>query len=118
MELRLLADTHIAKEISRQLRNRGIDIVRLEELENLATDSSDADILRYAVEDERAVLSLDDDFEQLHFEYIAQQKRHKGIFLGNRRLQGTIGVIVNFIIEYAELIESDDDIHNQLIYIK
>ncbi|MCI0708604.1 MAG: DUF5615 family PIN-like protein [Chloroflexi bacterium] len=118
MALKLLADTHIAGQVSVQLRARGVDIVRLEELDDLGNDATDIQILEYAVTYQRAVLSLDNDFEALHFEYITQQKVHKGIFLGNKRLQGNIGTIVNFIWEYHELFEDDDDLDNQLIYFK
>ena len=118
MQLALLADTHIAKQITLQLRAKGVDIVRLEELTDLSNDATDSEILDYAIQHNRTVLSLDNDFEILHFEYIAQQKSHYGIFLGDKRLQGNIGTTVNFIVEYNELIENEGDILNQLIYIK
>lgn len=118
MKLIILADTHIDKQIAIQLRSKGVDIVRLEELDDLENNAKDAEILTYAIQNDRAILSLDNDFETLHFNYIAQGKEHKGIFLGDKRLQGNVGIIVNFIAEYSELIESDSDIHNQLIYIK
>lgn len=118
MALKLLADTHIAKQVTIQLRAKDVDIVRLEEVDDLGNDATDIEILEYATVHQRVVLSLDNDFEGLHFEYITQQKAHKGIFLGNKRLQGNIGTIVNFILEYHELFEDDDDLDNQLIYFK
>jgi uncharacterized protein DUF5615 len=115
----LFADTHIAKAIVIQLRNKGIYIVRLEEVAALPNNASDSEILRYATEQGRAVLSLDDDFETLHYEYLAEGFEHAGIFWGHHSLQGNIGTIVNFIVEYNQLVEDASvDIHKQLIRIK
>lgn len=118
MPLKILADTHIAKQISLQLRAKGVDIIRLEEVSDLGNDSTDLEILEYAIVQDRAVLSLDDDFLLLHYEFQSKQRSHRGIFLGSRKLQGQIGPIVKFILEYHELFENDDDIYNQLIEIE
>ncbi|MGB7340075.1 MAG: DUF5615 family PIN-like protein [Phototrophicaceae bacterium] len=113
--LLILADTHINKQIAIQLRDKGVDVVRLEELADLPNYATDRQILEYAASHHRAVLSLDDDFRTLHYEWLEQNKVHSGIFLGNRRLQGNIGIIVTFIIEQAELIEAMVLIENDLI---
>lgn len=118
MTLRILSDTHIARQVSIQLRAKGVDIVRLEEVNDLENNAKDRAILEYAIQHGRAVLSLDNDFAALHFELLAQQKSHRGIFLGHPRLQGNIGELVKFIVEYDALIENDGDLDNQLIYIK
>lgn len=119
MNLTLLADTHIAREIATQSRNKGIDIVRLEEVADLPNNANDSEILRYATQQGRAVLSLDNDFEALHYEFLARQEDHAGIFLGHKSLQGNIGVIVNELVEYNELVNDIKvDIYNRLIHIK
>lgn len=117
------SDTHIAKAISTQLRLKGIDVQRLEETSDLPNNAKDRDILIYASEQGRAVLSLDDDFAMLHSEFLKNGENHCGIFLGGRHLQGSagIGVLVKAIAAYHELIAADagtmDDFVNQLIHI-
>ena len=122
MSLRVLADTHIARTIAVQLRRKGVDIVRLEEIPDLPNNCTDAQILEYATEDSRAVLSLDDDFDALHTQWLLNGKSHAGIFRGQAHLQGNIGVIVNMLMEYHELIISGagsmDDLKDQLVFIR
>ncbi|MDQ7024404.1 MAG: DUF5615 family PIN-like protein [Anaerolineae bacterium] len=117
----ILADTHIAKAISVQLRQKGVDALRLEEIADMPNNSSDKQILTYATVRGRAVLSLDDDFDVLHTEWLSQGKSHAGIFRGQSYLQGNIGIIVNNLIEYHELIVSGagtmEDLRSQLIFI-
>lgn len=68
----------------------------------------------------RAVLSLDEDFELLHYQWMSEDKIHGGIFLGTRHMQGIkgIGVIVNFISSYAEIVLDMMLIEGDLIGIK
>mgnify|MGYP000208991113 CR=1 FL=1 len=115
--LAIITDTHVAKAIAIQLRNNGLDVVRLEEIVDLPNDASDIQILQWATDNERAVLSLDDDFATLHYEWIGQGHTHNGIFWGRSRLQGQggIGLIVTFISDYATAIGDMSDMQNQLI---
>ncbi|MGB7342423.1 MAG: DUF5615 family PIN-like protein [Phototrophicaceae bacterium] len=120
MALRLFTDTHIAKQIAIQLRDRGIDVIRLEELDDLPNSALDSEILEWATNHNRAVLSLDDDFRVLHYQCMDENKVHKGIFLGTRHMQGIrgIGILVNFITAYAEDVLDMILIENELIEIK
>jgi predicted nuclease of predicted toxin-antitoxin system len=123
MQLKLFTDTHIAKAIAIQLRLNGIDVQRLEETPDLPNNAEDNDILTYANEQGRAVLSLDDDFSKLHSKCLKNDEQHCGVFLGGRHLQGSagIGVIVKAVTVYHELIVAGagtmDDLAKQLIYI-
>ncbi len=120
MTLRLITDTHIAKQIAIQLREKGVDVVRLEELSELPNNAKDTDILEWATTNRRAVLSLDDDFERLHYEWMAEEKIHNGIFFGDSDLQGAggIGTIVNFIADYARYVDDMILIEGDLIPIE
>ena len=86
MQLKLFMDTHIARAIAVQLRLKGVDVQRLEETSDLPNNAEDSEILIYATEQGRAVLSLDDDFSKLHSEFLKNDEKHSGIFLGGRHL--------------------------------
>jgi hypothetical protein len=121
--LKLYFDTHVAKQIALQLRARGVDVVRCEEV-GLAK-VSDREHLEYAIEQGRAVVSFDSDFPRLHGQWLSEGKTHTGIFSVPEYLQGEdhIGKIVRFLFGYYEMIEGgagtlEADIHNQLFYVK
>jgi hypothetical protein len=71
------------------------------------------------------MVSMDDDFIDLHFQWLEQDKSHLGIFKISHKLQGNegIGAIFKALFEYHGLISEgaatlDKDIHNQLIFIR
>lgn len=119
MQVLILADTNIGKAVVVQLKAKGVDAIRLEEIDAIGNDATDSEILDYATKQGRSVLSLDDDFRTLHFNYLAQQKDHAGIILAHPSLQGkaNYGRIVNAVLEYSELIDTEDDIRNKLYKI-
>jgi predicted nuclease of predicted toxin-antitoxin system len=121
MEFLVFTDAHISKEIVKQLREKGIDALRIEDVPDteLPNNADDDVILDYATEHKRCVLSLDDDFRDWHYQFIGEQKDHYGIFLGNGTLQGNvdIGPIVKTLTEYHQLFEMQDMV-NELIPIK
>ena len=118
--LKFYADTHIPKAVAGQLRLRGVDIVRCEEV-NMA-DAADEEHLQYATAEGRAMVTHDDDFLVLHFRYQQQNLQHGGIMYVQPDLQGNIGQMVKQLYEYFELIEGgagtlEADIANQITYI-
>lgn len=122
MSLKLYTDTHIAKQVTLQLRAKGVDIVRSEEVD-LAT-ASDIEHLRFATREGRAMVSIDRDFRRLHNQILQENLEHSGIFSVSRHLQGrhNIGRIVTELFEYWQLIEAgagsvEDDIENKIIFI-
>ncbi len=118
--LKFYTDTHIAKAVAVQLRSRGVDVVRCEEV-GLA-NADDETHLRYATMQGRAVVTHDQDFLVLNARWFEQGRSHSGIFFIQRHLQGNIGQIVRRLAEYAELIAGgagslEADIVNQVNYV-
>src|SRR5574341_1990538 len=118
MSLKFYTDTHIAKQVAVQLRNRGVDIVRCEEVG--MAEASDLALLEYAIEEDRAVVSIDKHFPGWHKRWMETGKTHTGIFCLHRNLQGdgAIGRIVIELYEYHQLVEFgaatlEKDIHNR-----
>jgi len=62
--IRYYLDTHIPKAVAEQLRLRGIDVVRCEEV-GLA-EADDTEHLEYAAAQERTLVSHDADFRTVH----------------------------------------------------
>jgi predicted nuclease of predicted toxin-antitoxin system len=123
LHLKFYTDTHIAKAVAEQLRQRGIDAVHCEEVG--MADASDPEHLEYATKEGRVMVSHDRDFQSHHYEWLAEGKPHAGIISVSRRLQGTpnIGRIVTTLAEYHQLIAEgagtvEADIANQLIEIR
>lgn len=99
MPLKLYTDTHIAKAIVAQLRNRGVDVIRAQDIG--MDHANDAAHLEFASGEGRAVLSFDDDFEVLHYQWMQAGKHHFGIFLVTRDHQN-IGMIVEYLAFWNE----------------
>jgi len=115
-------DSHIAKAVAEQLRAKGVDVVRCQEV-GLA-DVDDDIHLDYALREGRVVLTQDKDFLRLNAEWQAASKPHAGIMYCLPHLKGPkgIGPIVKTCFDYYELIAGgagtiDADIANQLIYV-
>jgi predicted nuclease of predicted toxin-antitoxin system len=75
--IKFYTDTHIAKAVAVQLRARGIDVVRCEEV-GMAEADDDAH-LAYATREGRVVITADRDFLRLHKQWQAAGKSHGGI---------------------------------------
>jgi predicted nuclease of predicted toxin-antitoxin system len=115
-------DKHVPKAVSRQLLNRGVDIVRCEDVG--LGDASDTIHLEYATHEGRVVITNDADFVRLHKEWQTDGKVHAGIMYCLSHVQGEVGVgkIVNVVMLYHELIEGgagtvETDLANSLIYV-
>jgi predicted nuclease of predicted toxin-antitoxin system len=118
--LKFYFDTHIAKAIADQLRVRGVDVIRCEEVGMAA--AKDFQHLEYAAAAGRAIVSHDQDFLRLDGEWRAANKSHSGIFFLQEELQGKVGPIFNALQEYVEWVEAgaatlEKDVINQIIYI-
>jgi hypothetical protein len=121
-KIKFYTDTHIAKAVAVQLRNRGVDIVRCEEV-GLA-EASDLEHLEYALKHDRVVITNDDDFLATIKGWQSQGRNHVGMMYCLPHVQGTgaIGKIVNLCFELHELIEGgagtvEEDIVNHVIYV-
>lgn len=122
LQLMVMSDKHIDDSVVTQLRHRGVDVLRVPDVQMDAED--DELILEYATEHGRTVLTFDSDFEDLHKQWMEAGKNHCGIFKCYNTLHGQkgIGKIVTIIFEYYELIRDgvgtvENDIYNQVIYM-
>lgn len=122
MPLKFYFDTHLAKQIAVQLRQRGVDVIRCEEVG--MAEASDEEHLLYAVQHGCAMVSMDEDFLALNDHWQALGLTHLGIFKVSRFLRGkwNIGRIHHELLVYVELIAIEaatleDDIYNHVIYI-
>ena len=120
--IKFYADTHIARAVAVQLRNRGVDIVRCEEVG--MSEAKDFEHLEYAATEDRVVITHDDDFLRLDREGQAAGRIHAGIMHCKSHLQGNkgIGRIVRECVEWHEMILSgvatvEDDIVNHVIHV-
>lgn len=120
MSIRFFAEKHIPRSITDQLKLKGIDVIRAEEV-NLS-HADDIDILAYAVTEQLTLLTHDADFVRLHREHIGQGLMHYGIMYIAPALQGVIGEVVNAVSFWHEAVEAkaaipEHDLYSQLIYI-
>ena len=118
-KLKFYTDTHIDRQVAVQLRQKGIEVIRCEEV-GLA-EADDEAHLNYAAQHELALISKDADFRLLHFAWLHRGKNHHGIFFCADRHTAAVGKIVNVCLVYAQLIEANagslDDIRNEFFDI-
>lgn len=105
MSLKFYTDTHIAKQITIQLREREIDVVRCEEVDMAEAD--DEQHLRYSTEHNRILITFDKGFRDRAFRWIASGRSHGGVILVKSHLQGEngIGTIVKECVFLHEAVE-------------
>src|SRR5664279_4846448 len=117
--LRFYTDTHIYKQVAIQLREKGVDVVRCEEV-GLA-EADDEMHLEYAAKNKLALITKDAGFRLRHFQWLSQGKEHYGIFFCADRHIAAVGKIVNACYAYHQLIEATagslDDVQNEFFDI-
>ncbi|MBL8130402.1 MAG: DUF5615 family PIN-like protein [Anaerolineae bacterium] len=120
--LKFYSDVHIARQVSIQLRRRGIDAVHCGEvgMEN----APDIEHLQRATSEGRVIITLDQDFARLDKQWKDAGKIHGGIFLCLPHLQGegSIGRIVELCVTYCELIAGgagtyQDDVADRITFL-
>jgi hypothetical protein len=114
--LKFFLDTHIPKAVALQLRGRGVDALRCEEVG--MAEASDDELLAFATKEGRAMVSIDADFLRL-----SEGINHAGIFRIPSKYQDNVGKIVTELYDYFQLIDIQagtvaEDIHNQVIWIR
>ncbi|MBN1967559.1 MAG: DUF5615 family PIN-like protein, partial [Anaerolineae bacterium] len=121
-ELKFYCDTHVARQIAVQLRRRGVDIVRCQEVD--MADADDETLLRYAAREGRAFITFDKGFIERGYRWLTEGRGHGGIFLCQERLEGPggIGTIVEECVFYWEAVQAGavemDEIRNTVIFVK
>lgn len=117
--LRFYTDTHIDKQVAVQLRQKGFDVVRCEEVGLAEVD--DEMHLTFAAQHQLVLITKDEGFRRRHFDWLSDGKTHSGIFFCSDRHVAAIGKIVKACLDYAELIEIDagtlEDIQNEFFDI-
>lgn len=123
MSLKFYTDKHIPKAVTTQLRSRGIDIIRCEEVG--LGDATDLTHLEYATSEGRAIITKDADFTRLDKLWRAQGRSHAGILFCKGNLQGelAIGRLVSAVMMYHDLIEggagtTESEITNRIVFVR
>jgi hypothetical protein len=117
--IRYYTDTHIAKAVAEQLRLRGVDVIRCEEV-GLA-EVSDQEHIAYAAEHGLAMVTHDQGFTGHHRAWLEQDQHHSGIFLITKD-KDNIGMIVGTLAFWHEAIRDgaatlEGDVQDQLIFV-
>jgi predicted nuclease of predicted toxin-antitoxin system len=117
--IRFYTDTHIARAIAAQLRLRGVEVVRCEEI-GLA-EASDQAYIAYAAQNGLAMVTHDQGFTGHHRAWLGQGNHHAGIFLITKD-KDNIGMIVNTLTFWHEAIRDgaatlESDVDDQLIFL-
>lgn len=110
VKLLLDEDVHLALGVA--LRNRGVDVIHVQELDRKGC--SDRAQLIYAVETQRCLYSFNvKDFVVLHNSYLEQELEHWGIAVSQ---QLPVGESLRRILKMLQQI-SQDDIKTELIFL-
>lgn len=98
--VRYYLDEHVAEAVATGLRNRGVDVLTLSEAGMLG--ASDREHFSYAYEEERVLVTYDDDFLRL----ADQTEEHAGVAFAP---QGrSIGELVRGLTLIAEEMEAEE----------
>jgi predicted nuclease of predicted toxin-antitoxin system len=120
MPVKFYTDTHLDKAIAVQARQRGVDVIRCEEV-GMAT-AQDFEHLAYAAAQGRTMISADADFTRLHAEWQASGQPHAGIIYIQPERKDDIGAIVAALEFLHQAIEGgaatlEEDVYNTLRYL-
>ena len=102
--LKAYADEHVVFGLVQALRQRGMDVIRVQDRGREQTD--DAELLDEALHDERVMLTNDVDFLALAAQRAAQQQRFAPIFFWPQQRR-SIGQLVRSIIREASRYDYD-----------
>lgn len=98
--MRFLADEHVPQAVVRALRERGVDIVRVQECG--LGGASDTAILSRAFAEGLVVVTRDADFLRLH----AAGTRHAGLVYAPH--SSGVGAVVCGVVLIAQILSPDD----------
>lgn len=122
MALQFYTDTHIARAVADQLRTKGVDVVRCEEVG--MAEASDEAHLTYATEQGRILVSQDDDFIRLDAQWRQAGRPHAGIMRVPPHVQGNAQVsyaVTEMLFyhdaEQAGAVDYANEIARQVIYL-
>jgi predicted nuclease of predicted toxin-antitoxin system len=118
--IKFYTDSHVAKAIAVQLRSRGVDIVRCQDVG--MGDADDAEHLEYATGQGRAVITGDEDFLTLDAQWRSSGRNHTGIIYLQPHKKDAIGTVVEAILFLHQAVAEGaadlaTDVYNQVIRI-
>lgn len=99
-KLKFYTDEHIAKAVVKGLKVRGIDAVTC--VEAGMRTASDKEHIVFAHDENRVIVTYDNDFLKLHYEGI----EHSGIAFSQNPV--SIGEMINFLLLMHEVLEEKD----------
>jgi predicted nuclease of predicted toxin-antitoxin system len=107
----LYIDEDMSALVATLLRSRGLDVTTVPEQATLG--KTDRQQLELATSLNRCILTHNRvDFEQLHFQYMEEDKQHSGIIVVPQKnayeIAQRVGILVNTLMA--------DEIYNQLLY--
>jgi len=118
--LKFYTDSHIPKQVAIQLRQRGVDIVRCQEVG--LEDADDPTHLTYATNERRVLITHDRDFTRLDSLWRQGGKVHAGIIFVSGERRGEIGFLVKELVFFHEAVEvgaaAADEFRNVVTYLK
>ncbi|MCH8042407.1 MAG: DUF5615 family PIN-like protein [Planctomycetes bacterium] len=106
--IRYYTDEHVAKAVSRGLRQRGVDVLTVPEANMLG--AADKEHLRMAAEQGRVIFTQDDDYLRLH----AQGVRHCGIVYAPQHTP--IGTIVSGLMLLSQ-VATPEEMHDRIEFL-
>ncbi len=116
-QIKFYTDSHVAKAVAAQLRRRGVDIVRCQDVG--MANAKDHEHLAYATAQERTVVTSDEDFIALDAEWRKQGNPHCGVVYIRPHNREAIGTIVRELLFYHEAVVGgaatlERDVYNQV----
>lgn len=110
---KLLLDEHIWAYLAKILREQGFDVAHVCEVNLVATP--DAQILQYAVDDHRAVVTFNvRDFVPLGIQYFEDGKEHFGIVVSDEIPQGELQRRVTNLLNKI----TDEELKNTIRFLQ
>jgi predicted nuclease of predicted toxin-antitoxin system len=117
--VRLLLDEHISRRIAEELRERGHDVLAVDEA-GLA-HRPDEEVLAWAVRDRRAVVTANyRDFRALHELLLLRGERHSGLVLIPRRYSLSVagfGHLIGLLDAFLHMHPSDDALDSAELWL-
>jgi predicted nuclease of predicted toxin-antitoxin system len=111
--MKFYTDVHIALEAVHQLQHKGVDIIHCGDVG--MSDADDDQHLLYAIEQQRILVSCDEDFERLHALWQTTKRQHSGIVYFRMADQcKSISIVVREILFLWEAADYQTDLYNQI----
>jgi predicted nuclease of predicted toxin-antitoxin system len=101
--MKFLVDVGVGKKVENWLKENGFDVLSVRDIDSRAKDSQ---ILRWAVDQQRMIISMDKDFGELVYN---SGKHHAGVLilrLEDADADTKVAVIKKIFAEYYDKIES------------